>query len=144
MDVEAGREQRAEEAEPLQVVHVQVREHDVELDRQVVLHRDAERPHTGARVEHQRVPALEPDLDTRRVAAVLHRVGAGRRDRTATAPHAGEHQPWSSAAATSQNTATTPCISPVAPSNGYAVASYMRRTPLYAVAITVWCAGRCS
>ena len=41
-----------EEAEALQVVHVQVREHDVQLDGEVVLHRDAERAHAGTGVEH--------------------------------------------------------------------------------------------
>ena len=79
----------------------------------------------GTGVEHEHVPAVEAHLDTRRVAAVLDGVGTRRRDRPSTPPHAGAHQSVVSPVASSQNTATTPCISPFAPSNGYAVASYV-------------------
>ena len=78
MDVEAGLEQRPEEPEPLQVVEVKVREQDVQLDRRVLLHRDAERPHAGPGVEDECMTARESHLDARGVAAVLHGVGAGR------------------------------------------------------------------
>ena len=104
------------------MVEVKVRQHDVQAGRHVVLHRDAERPHAGARVEHDRVPAREPHFHARGVAAVAHGVGPRRGDRAAAAPHADAHQAFPSSSI-GQNTATAPCITPVAPSNGYAVAS---------------------
>ena len=79
LDVDAGREQGAEESEALEVVHVEVREHDVQLGREIRLHRDAERTHAGAGVEHECLTAFEAHLHARGVPSVLDRVGAGRR-----------------------------------------------------------------
>ena len=52
------------------MVHVEMGEHDVELGGKIALHRDAERTHPGAGIEHERVPAREPHLDARGVPAV--------------------------------------------------------------------------
>ena len=73
--LESGIEQRAEEPEALQVIEVQVRQHDVQLAI-VAVHAHTERTHPGARVEHDPVAAVEPHLDAARVAAVAHGVGA--------------------------------------------------------------------
>ena len=50
---------------------------------------------------------------------------------------------WIPSASPSQNTAITPCMSPVVANSGYAVASNGRRTPSKVVAMTDACAGRC-
>jgi hypothetical protein len=80
MDVEVGHEEGAKEPEALEVVEVQVGEQHVDLVRQLALHRDTQRAHAGARVEHERMTAVEPDLDARGVPSVLDGVGAGRSD----------------------------------------------------------------
>ena len=116
--VGSGPEQRLEEAQPLQVVQVQMREEDVDLGPRGRRERGAERAHAGAGIEHEDMPALEAHLDARGVPAVANRGLAGRGERAATAPDPGEHQPEPSGVAASQNTATTPCNSSCAPNSG--------------------------
>ena len=129
MDLGAGDEERTEEPEPLQMIEMQMGEEDVQLARGLGAHGDAQRAQSGAGVEDERVPALEPDLQARGVAAVADRLGAWRGQRTTASPDVCLHQAFSPVGATSQNTDTTPCISFVVPNNGYAVASTRRRTP---------------
>ena len=74
------------------MIHVQMCEQDVQLDGQIVLHRHAERPHSGPGVEDKHMTAVEAHLDTRRIAAVLDGIGTRHRDRPSTSPHAGAHQ----------------------------------------------------
>ena len=111
------------------MIEVQVGEQDVQLGRPLGLHGHAEGSQTGSRVEDERVTARQADLDARRVAAVTDRVGARGGHRPATAPDAGAHQTPSRSPATSQKTATTPCISSSVAKRGYAVAWYARRVP---------------
>ena len=128
--LEIGSEQRTEEPEPLQVVHVQMGQEDVQHREAVVgVHRRPERPHARPGVEHERLTAFETHFEARRVAAVANRVGARRGDRAAAAPDARQHQMAPSAGATSQNTDTTPWRSSAAANSGYAVTSRRRRTP---------------
>ena len=61
---DVGQEQRTEEPETLQMVHVEVREEHVhELDGVLLDHLDAERTHAGAGVEDDRLTIVATDLD---------------------------------------------------------------------------------
>ncbi len=95
-----------------------MREEDVELGREVGLHLHAEWPHAGAGIEDDRVTAFEPDLDTRGVAAVADGVGARGGERASAPPDACAHQSLDSSASAAQNTAITPCMSPVVANSG--------------------------
>ena len=121
MHLESGIEQRAEEPEALQVIEMQVRQHDVQLAI-VTVDVHTERTHPGARVEHEPVAAVEHHLDAARVAAVADGVGAGCRQTAATAPDLRPHDGAPSWLFSCQNTVTTPCSSSAAPTSGYAVA----------------------
>src|SRR5262249_27094484 len=86
-------ERGAEERDALDVVPVQVRDEEVEIDRGVPVLRElnTELAQAGAGVEHEQRVAGRAYLDARRVAAVAHRLQAGRRDRAARAPEADPH-----------------------------------------------------
>jgi len=60
------------------MVHVKVRQQDVEFVDRLVIDRDAERAHAGTGVEHERRPAVEAHFDAGRVAAVAHGLGPRR------------------------------------------------------------------
>ena len=108
----AGLEQRPEEAEALQVVEVKVRQQDVDL---ASVGRGSSRRREGAcRCRRRgRAGARSPARpDAARVAAVAHRVGPGRRERTTTTPHACAHQRSPLRSSSGQNTVTTPCSAP--------------------------------
>ena len=118
MHFDAGSEQRTEEAEPLEMVEVQVRQQDVNLVDRVAIDCDAECAYPGSGVENERGAAIQPDFDAGRVAAVAERLGTGSRQRTATTPHPRLHHGSSGGVRTSQKTVSTPCMSSTAPKSG--------------------------
>ena len=118
-------------------------EQNVQLVGQVVLHHHAERPHAGSGVEHEPVSARKAQLHARGVPAVLDGVGPGCRRPIPDIPRLGLA---SALAVLWRAPPRTPPRRRASRrprrSNGYAVASNERRTPLYAVAMRVLCAGR--
>ncbi len=123
MDLQPGREEGTKEPKTLQVVEMKMGEQDMQLYGQVIVHHHTKRAYAGTGIENEGVTARQANFDTRGIPAIAHRVCSRCGYRTAASPHSGSHQ-GSRASDASQNTATTPCISPVAPNNGYAVASY--------------------
>ena len=76
MDLAARIEEGSEEAQALQVVKVEVAEQHVDSRRAFGAHRDPERTHARARIEHQHLAAVPSDFHAGRIAAVSERVGA--------------------------------------------------------------------
>src|SRR3954464_6206033 len=105
---------------------MQVRQEDVERPLAGRIEREPEAADDGARVEHERSSILERDLDTRRVAAVAHRLGARRRNRSARSPDLDLH--GAAVSATQKNT-IAPC-EPSAPIIGTALTSTKCSAPL--------------
>src|SRR5262245_63740806 len=95
-------EERREEAEPLDVVHVKMGQEQVDTaDRG--RERATERTDAGARVQDDHGAVVTAHLDAGRVAAVARRVRSGRRERSAHAPQRDLH-----GRAASQKIATAP------------------------------------
>ena len=82
-------DEASEEAQALDVIHVQVRQQDVEPAWLLV--GIAHAAHPGARVEHHDRAVAALDLGARGIAAVAHRVRTGAGDRAARAPQADPH-----------------------------------------------------
>ena len=85
-------EERPEEAKPLEVIEVQVREEHVELASTALEELDAELSDPGAGVEHEDGPVGQRDLDARGVAAEFDRLRARCRHRAAAAPDRYPHR----------------------------------------------------
>ena len=78
MDLTTRIEERAEEPKALQVVEMKVAEQNVDSRCTIVGHRDSERTHACACVEHQQLIVVSTYLYAGGVAAISERVGAGR------------------------------------------------------------------
>ena len=87
-----GVEERLEEAEPLDVVEMQVRQEEVEVLDAVGDDRLAQRAGARAGVQHHRPAGRRAHVDARRVAPVAHRGGARCRERAPAAPDRRLHR----------------------------------------------------
>lgn len=105
-------EEWSEEAEALNVVEVEMAEQHVDPLDASLGNGHTERAHASAGVEHQDVSARALHLDTRRVAAVPDGLGSRCPQRAAASSHPDFHD------SASQNTVSTPCMSPRWPNRG--------------------------
>ena len=119
-------EQWSEEAEALDVIHVQVGQEHV--DRPAVARkRCPSTAHPGAGVEDEDAPFSSVDLDAGGVAAVTDRLRTCARERATRAPDGDPHSGWTMVPC--HITTIVPRTCPPALSSGIAVASTFRRTP---------------
>ena len=84
MDLEVLLEERSKESQPLDVIHVQVGQQDVDAPRFVV--RVANAPNASARVEDDDRAVAAFYLGTCGVAAIVDGLGSGAGDRTKETP----------------------------------------------------------
>src|SRR4029450_4531167 len=117
----AGLVERRKKPEPLDVIHVQVGEQQIDAANPA-REGGAESPYSRPGIEHQHV-VLRAHLDARGVAAVASSFGSRASQRTARAPERDVHHDR-----TSQKIATAPRWRPAWPSSGNAVTSISRRT----------------
>src|SRR5262249_13135979 len=117
MYVDVGVEERSEEPEPLDVVHVQVGEQQVDAPERR-RERAAEEPDPGPRVQDRDAVVLGPYLHAGGVAAVARGVRSRGGERAAHAPEPDPH-----GGSVSQKTATAPTERPPGPISGSAVPS---------------------
>ena len=137
-----GREQRAEEAEALEMIEVEVGEQDVQLDAEGL----PASPRRGVASPYpRRAPASARSKAAPRRTRCCRRTSRCRRRAPRPSPGIPRCGLPSGAvfvrARRSQNTEKTPCISPLVPNSGYAVFSTAMRSPVYVVTMSDWCAG---
>src|SRR3954451_2940077 len=136
MDLEIRPEEAGEEPESEDVIHVQVRQQDVD-PLQLGRHRRAEYANAGAGVEHhERAWFFTAHLHARCVATVALRRRARSGYRPSGPPDTDVH------GRSSQNSATAPSSRSFWPMSGNAVTERTCRTPVSAVMKNRSCAGR--
>ena len=135
MHLEIRPEERLEEAETLDVIHVQVGQQDVDPGN-VALDRISEGADPSPRIENEQASVGGPYFDAGGVASVVHRLCPGRRQRTPCSPERHLHD-----LPISQKKPEAPSIRPLCPINGIAVHSTFRCTPSTPVSQKRRCAG---